>query len=162
MSWWRSGLQWLESSALGDLIRDAGVWSYATINLLHILGVAMLFGPVLILDARLLGWRRHTSLADVASITVPVAIAGFTLAVISGLCMLATNGSDYIDNPFLPVKCVAILAALGNAAVLSRAAAWRSKAASSHRDDLMLRIAGGISLLCWLTALAAGRMIGYW
>jgi formate-dependent nitrite reductase membrane component NrfD len=161
MSLWQSGLRWIESSALGHAIRDAGVWTYATINLLHIIGVATLFGSMLILDARLLGWRRSASLADVALLTVPAAIAGFLLAALSGLCMLATNGSEYIGNPFLPIKFIAIAAALCNALVLSRTVAWQTKSASAS-GHLLLQIAGGISLLCWLTALAAGRMVGYW
>ena len=50
---------WLEGSALGQLMRTAGVWSYGVVNLVHILGLSTLFGSVLVLDLRLLGaWRR--------------------------------------------------------------------------------------------------------
>ena len=52
-------LAWLESSALGMFMRGSGPWTYPVVNLIHILGVATLFGAVLILDLRLLGvWRR--------------------------------------------------------------------------------------------------------
>ena len=40
-------LAWLEGSALGHAIRDSGVWTYAILNLTHILGVSTLFGSVL-------------------------------------------------------------------------------------------------------------------
>ena len=42
-------MAWLEGSALGHVMRDSGVWFYGIINLTHILGVATLFGSVVIL-----------------------------------------------------------------------------------------------------------------
>ena len=52
-------LVWLEGSALGQLMRTSGVWTYGVVNLVHILGISTLFGSVLVLDVRRLGcWRR--------------------------------------------------------------------------------------------------------
>ena len=51
----RELLTWLEASGLGHAMRGAGVWTYGITNLIHILGVATLFGSVLMLDLRLLG-----------------------------------------------------------------------------------------------------------
>ena len=48
-------LSWAEASALGHLMRESGAWTYAVVNLAHILGIATLFGSVLVLDLRLLG-----------------------------------------------------------------------------------------------------------
>ena len=79
MSWWSSALQWIEASALGHAIRESGVWAYGIINLVHVAGIATLFGSVLILDLRMLGWRRRTSLADIASLTVPAACGALNL-----------------------------------------------------------------------------------
>ncbi len=164
IAWWSQGLTWLESSLLAESIRGAGVWSYGIINLLHILGIASLFGAVLLLDLRLLGWRKQIALASVTAITLPIAALGFSLAVLSGICMLAVNATDYIDNPFLPIKFSAIALALLNAVVLSRQSAWQTIAqgVTSVRESRVLAFYGGGSLLCWLAAIAAGRMIGYW
>ena len=139
-------LTWLEGSALGQLVRGAGVWSYAVINLAHILGVATLFGSILILDLRLLGFFGRTRLADVSHPTVRLAALGFCIAAASGICLLATNATEYRGNPFLLLKFGAILIGLANALALNRLTPWR----------------GGVSLACWTTALAAGRMLGYW
>jgi hypothetical protein len=32
----------------------------------------------------------------------------------------------------------------------------------SSREEFKLAVIGGVSLLCWLTAISAGRMIAYW
>ncbi|MBI4887432.1 MAG: DUF2214 domain-containing protein, partial [Acidobacteria bacterium] len=51
----RDFLAWMQASTLGVSMRESGVWTYAVVNLTHILGVATLFGSILILDLRLLG-----------------------------------------------------------------------------------------------------------
>ena len=149
---------------LGQAVRGAGVWSYAAINLAHIAGVATLFGSVLVLDLRLMGLFSRAPLAIVSMPTVPLAAAGFVLAAASGLCLLATNATEYAGNPFLLLKFGAILVALLNVAVMHRLAAWRlrwSEAASSIQRR-QLALGGGVSLAAWATALTAGRMLGYW
>jgi hypothetical protein len=155
---------WLEGSALGHFMRETGVWTYALVNLSHIVGVASLFGAVLILDLRLLGvWRRVplTALADAA---VPIARTGFAIAALTGLGLLATKATEYEGNPFLLIKFAAIPVALVNVWMLGRSQAWRAKATRelSARETRQLAAFGAISLASWVVALAAGRMIGYW
>ena len=164
MSAWTAGLAWIEASPLGEALRSYGVWTYGVTNLVHIIGIATLFGSILILDLRLLGVRSSTPIPIVASLTAPLAVAGFCLAVLSGICLLAVNGSEYATNPFLPIKFSAIALGLINAFVLHRTKAWRAIRAGNDGvpKSLQLRAMGGVSLACWLTAIGAGRMIGYW
>ena len=160
----REFLTWLEASGLGQAMRDAGVWSYGVANLIHILGVATLFGSILVLDLRLLGLWMRAPLAAIAEPTVPLAAAGFTIAALSGACLISTNASEYIGNPFLLIKFPAILIGLLNAIALSSVSAWRERRAREPRPDESRRLAvfGGVSLASWLTAFSAGRLIGYW
>lgn len=157
-------LAWIEASALGVAIRQSGVWTYALVNLAHILGVASLFGSVLVIDLRLLGVWRVLPLGAVTGPTVPLAGLGFLLAATSGVCLLAANGTDYIGNPFLYIKFPAIALGLCNVLVLNVLPAWRARKTRdpSAREERQLALTGGMSLICWLTALSAGRMIGYW
>jgi hypothetical protein len=134
------------------------------VNLGHIAGIATLFGSVLLLDLRMLGLWRSVPLVLLARITVPMAVVGFVLAALSGVCMLTFNASEYYGNPFLLIKFPAILLGLINVALVSRLPAWRARGERelTHREGMQLAMGGGTSLACWLTALAAGRMIGYW
>jgi hypothetical protein len=124
----------------------------------------MLFGSILLLDLRLLGWRRAVPLGSIASLSVPIAAAGFVVAALSGVCLLATHASDYDGNPFLLIKFPAIAIGLVNVVAMSRSRAWRARSdvACMPRDRAVLRLLAGVSLLSWSTALVAGRMIGYW
>jgi hypothetical protein len=157
-------LTWLEASALGSSIRDAGPQFYGVINLLHIFGIASLFGAVLILDLRLLGFFRQLRIPQLSGATVPVAMSGFVLAAGAGICMLATNGTEYIGNPYLPIKFVAIGLGVLNVVVLNVSRAWRER----YRRELtpaelrQLAVHGAISITGWVTAIAAGRLIAYW
>jgi hypothetical protein len=157
-------MAWLQNSPLGHAMRESGVWTYAIVNLTHILGVATLFGAVLVLDLRLLGVWRRVTLAAIAQPAVPVATMGFFIAAASGVCLLATKATDYIGNPFLYIKFPAIGLGLLNVVVLNCLPAWKERKIRnlSQREQSQLAVAGGISLLCWLTAITAGRMIGYW
>jgi hypothetical protein len=157
-------MAWLQGSAIGHAMRESGVWTYGVVNLIHILGVASLFGAVLILDLRLLGLWRNVALAAISRPTVPVAAAGFAIAAISGVGLLATKATEYIGNPFLYIKFPAIALGILNVIALSSLPAWKQHRIRelSPREQSKLAVFGGISLFCWLTAITAGRMIGYW
>jgi hypothetical protein len=161
---WHDWLAWLEGSALGHAVRNSGVWTYAIINLVHILAIAALFGSILLLDLRLMGWRRELSIVSLASVCKPVAATGVIAAIASGVCLLATNATEYASNPFLPIKLAAIGLGLLNVVILSRLAAWKALGARevTERERVQLAVVGATSLVLWLVAIIAGRMIGYW
>lgn len=157
-------LTWIQMSALGRFMRESGPWTYAIVNLAHILGIGSLFGAIVILDLRLVGLWRRTPLSALADVAAPVATIGFGLAATSGICLLASNATDYVGNPFVYIKFPAIAVGVINAVALTLSPAWqaRDKRELSQREHRQLAWMGGTSLACWLTAIGAGRMIGYW
>jgi hypothetical protein len=159
-----SFLTWIQASALGHFMRDSGAWTYAIVNLAHILGIATLFGSVLMLDLRMMGAWRRIPLPAIAAAASPLAAAGFGTAVVSGLGLLSANATDYAGNPFLAIKFPAIAIGLLNAVIARRSAAWRASGSRelTASERRRLAIMGGTSLACWLAAIGAGRMIGYW
>jgi hypothetical protein len=145
-------------------MRESGVWTYGLVNLVHILGVASLFGALLVLDLRLLGLWRKVALPAISEPIVPIATTGFVIAVISGVCLLATKATEYVGNPFVYIKFPAIALGLLNVVALNSSSAWRQRKIRelSAREQSKLAVIGGLSLFSWLTAITAGRMIGYW
>ena len=145
-------------------MRESGPWTYAIVNTSHILAVSALFGSILVLDLRLLGVSRRLPLAALASAITPVAIVGFVIAMATGSALLATKATAYVGNPFLLIKFPAIALGLINVAVLNATPAWQARATRelSRGEQRQLAVMGGISLVSWLTAISAGRLIGYW
>ena len=161
----RDLLAWIEQTGLGHMMRESGPWTYAIVNVAHILGVSTLFGSVLVLDLRLLGaWSRRVRIADLSSAVTPVAMIAFVVAMVTGAALLATKATAYVDNPFLLIKFPAIALGVVNAGILNMTPAWREIRVRALRpgERRQLAVMGGISLISWLTAVTAGRMIGYW
>ena len=157
-------MAWIEASTLGHLMRESGPWTYAIVNLTHIFGIASLFGAILVMDLRLIGCWRHVPLAPLSAATTPVGAAGLAVAVTSGIALLSANATEYVGNPFLLIKFPAIALGLVNIALLMRSRAWKARGERelSPAETRQLAILGGVSLCSWVTAIAAGRMIGYW
>ena len=154
----------MEQSTLGSFMRDSSLWTYPIVNLAHILGIASLFGATLIIDLRMLGVWRRVPLASLGDVTIPVAKAGFALAATTGVGLLATKATEYADNPYLLIKFSAIALGLLNVAILNRWPAWRARRDRelSKAENRRLALVGGMSLVCWLAAITAGRLIAYW
>ena len=115
-------LTWVEQSALGHFVRESGPWTYPLINLAHIVGIAALFGSVLVIDLTLLGVGRRaaSTMSAIADAAAPVARAGFLLAAASGVGLLSSNASEYVGNPFFMIKFPLIALALLNAVLVTR------------------------------------------
>ena len=157
-------LAWLEASALGEFMRESGRWTYGITNLIHVFGIALLFGAIMTLDLRLLGAWRRIPIGALRTPLVPVAATGLVLALFSGVGLMATQATEYVGNPFLLIKFGAIALGLINIAVLRVGRFWPAAEAAeaSAAGRLRLASAGMFSLACWITAISAGRMIGYW
>ena len=154
----------MELSALGRFMRESNPWTYPVANLLHVVGVAALFGSVVIMDLRLLGMWRDIPLAPLTRATAPMAALGFGVAATTGVGLLSANATEYAGNGFLLIKFTAIPIGFVNAVIIRRSAAWRARVerALSPTEERRLSILGGVSLISWLTAVVAGRMIAYW
>ena len=161
----RGILLWIEATSLGHVMRESGPWTYAIVNLTHVLAVSALFGSVLVLDLRLLGlWSRRVRIADLSTVIMPVAMVGFVLAITTGAALLATKATAYVDNPFLLIKFPAIAVGVVNAGVLNFTRAWQEVRVRelTTQERRQLAVFGGVSLTAWATAITCGRMIGYW
>jgi hypothetical protein len=157
-------MAWLEGSAFAETLRGMGIWTFGVINLIHILGISLLFGSIALLDLRLVGFWQSIPIATVARPTVPLAAIGFLLAIPAGVMMLSFNTTEYHGNPFLYLKLPMVVVGLINVAVVSRLPAWRrarAGAAPEPPDRWVLPVVGAVSLSIWLTVITCGRMIGY-
>lgn len=142
-------MTWLEGSALGHFMRDNSVWFYGIINLAHIVGVATLFGSVAILDlpVRIL---VGCAAAAISHPSTRMAAAGFGVAAVSGAGLLGTKATEYLGNPFLYIKILAIGLALLNVFLVHRSSAWRAhkKRDLTYTERRRLAAMGGPRCSC--------------
>ena len=133
----RDLLTWIEQTGLGHMMRESGPWTYAIVNVAHILGVSTLFGSVLVLDLRLLGlWSRRVRIGDLSTAVEPVGTTAFVVAVLTGAALLATKATAYVDNPFLLIKFPAIGLGMLNAGILHLMPAWKEVFTDTQFDSI--------------------------
>jgi len=152
----------LEGSALASVLRQS-FWLYPLVNTGHVLGVALLFGGIVPMDARLLGLWRAIPIAALARVLLPFVMAGCALAVATGGLLFIVQPTEYAAKPIFWIKMGLVLLGIANALVLRRTVAWRAarRGAVEGAPAARLRLAGGLSLGAWLTALVLGRLLGY-
>lgn len=129
-------------------------WAYPALEAAHLLGVAMLFGGLLVFELRLLGLARTLGLGALARLVLPQALAGFALCALTGLAMFATQPQELLANPAFRFKLVLILLAGANAG-------WFHARRSLALADRMARIQGLLSMGIWLAVIICGRWIAY-
>jgi len=130
--------------------------AYPLVNALHILGIGLLFGAIVALDLRLIGWRRAAGSADaVASLLLPVAITGLLVAIPAGLLLFATDARAYAASPLFQAKMLVVALAIANALWL------RASERRRPSTDQRAAIAAAASILLWLGAIVLGRLVGY-
>jgi len=146
----------LEASSLGQAMRQ-WLWLYPAVETVHILGIALLFGSIAVMDLRLLGVSRGIPVRVLARHVLPWSAAAFILIVPSGLAMFVAHATEFIASPVFALKICLILAAGANAGIF-HAGAFRG--AANWDVDVMppvaARAAGAVSLALWLSVIACG------
>ncbi|WP_332693943.1 DUF2214 domain-containing protein [Devosia sp.] len=144
----------------GALLLRQSSTLYLFVNAAHILGVGLLLGPILLLDARLLGALRSAPLGTIGPILAGAAKFGVALAVITGLALFSVRPAEYVANPAFLAKLVLLALAIANALALDFSADWKA-ATAGGLVTARLRAQAALSGLFWLAALVAGRWIGF-
>ena len=129
-------------------------WAYPVLEIVHILGIAMLLGNLVLLELRVFGRGRNLPVADLARLSLGVALFGFSLAALSGVLMFATRPLELLSNRAFTLKMVLLLTAACNAA-------WFHGRQSLDKLDLTARALMVVSTLIWIAIVACGRWIAY-
>jgi hypothetical protein len=149
----------LQESALGHLMRSSPAL-YPAVEILHILGFVVLVGSILALDLRLLGLGNTIPIPAMAQLLLPLSRFGFLLAIGMGFLLFSADAAHVVHNPAFQAKLLLITAALVNV-VIAHAGPWRQIA--NWRTDVPggARLTALASVLLWVGAVCAGRLIAY-
>jgi hypothetical protein len=143
--------QWLSVSATGWPVMLTG----------HAIGLAIVVGIIFSLDLRLLGLFGTIPLTSLDQL-LRVGWIGVVINVVTGLSLFTTQATIYVTNlPFL-VKIAFVVLGCVNLAYMQRVlrrngAAWQAAGGVTP----LARSLAGSSLLFWVMAVVAGRLIAY-
>ena len=130
------------------------VWAYPALEVVHIVGIALLFGNLVLLELRVFGRGAALPVKDLARLSLSVALCGFGLAAASGLLMFATQPAELLSNRVFTLKMLLLMLAGCNAA-------WFHGRGSLARLDGLARAQILASTVVWLAVVACGRWIAY-
>ena len=149
---------WLEASALGVFMKDLPA-TFAIVEAVHLMGLALLGGTVLAQDLRLL----NVIMRDVPSNVVTeqahrwFKVALWTL-LLTGIPMLAGVATKCYHNPFYWTKMIALLIGVLFVFTLKQPLL---RGDHSLLRPLTLRLMALASMSLWFLVAASGRWIGF-
>lgn len=128
--------------------------AYPALEVLHIAGIALLLGSLVLLELRVWGLGRELPVAPLARLALPLSLGGFALAALSGLAMFAAHPAEMLANRAFVIKLVLLMLAGTNAA------AFHARG-GLQRADALARAQTALSLGLWLAVIICGRWIAY-
>jgi len=133
-------------------------WGFAVVEAVHLLGLAVLGGVVLIVDLRLLGLILKTESArNIAHGLSRTLLASLAIMLLTGIALTSEEALKCYHSPAFRWKMLLLAAALLFYFTFHRAALLRT---DKYQANLWSRLAGAVSLTLWLGVGVAGRAIG--
>ena len=153
--------EWLEGTAVALWVGES-LWGYPILLSLHVVGLAIVVGIFAMRDLRLLGRLNGVSYAALASL-VKLGWIGFVINAASGLALFSSQATIFVEStPFLTkISCIllaAITAVFVQKQTRERVAGWD---AGDGVPSPQVRVVAAFSLLLWISAIVAGRLIAY-
>jgi hypothetical protein len=155
-------LRWLETTRLSVFIQQSE-WAFPMIEAIHVIALALVVGTIAIVDLRLLGWASVTRpVSGLCREVLPLTWGAFALAVITGALMFISRAADYYGNLAFRLKLLVLVAA-GLNMLLFQLVTYRGRARwdGEPTPPLPARLAGAMSLTCWVGIVFFGRWIGF-
>ncbi len=139
-----SGIPWIASHPI----------VYPALEVVHIVGIALLLGSLVLLELRVWGLGPELPLLPLSRLALGVTASGFGLVVLSGLLMFASQPAELLSNRAFVLKLALVLLAGLNAL-------WFHARDGLRRCDALARAQTALSTGLWLAAIICGRWIAY-
>ena len=146
----------LEQTWIGQSIRES-LWLFPGIEAVHLLGLAILGGSVLVVDLRLLGaGLTRATIPAVLSSARPWFLGSLVLMFATGIPLFLSEAIKcYYNTSFWVKMCALAIGIVFTFGVRNRVAMRRDA------PRWATAFVGAISLTVWFTVAAAGRWIGF-
>lgn len=150
-------LDWISDSPLASwVVSSPYIWP--TLESIHFVSLCVLFGSILIMDLRLIGFLRGPY-ASTVNVLARLALLAFAVNLATGLLFFFGNTFKYVGNAAFELKLILIVLAGFNALFykmrLGRVIATEHVSWSSI-------CVGYLSLLLWSAVIICGRMITFY
>ena len=151
-------LQWCETTALSGALKSSP-WAFAVIESVHLLGLSVIGGSVLIVDLRLLGvGLKNQPVADVARAAFPWLVGSLAVMLVTGVALFLSEPLKCYDSRPFWVKMISLALAMAFAFTIRRK---MTLADETRVRPIWFRLVALVSLALWFGVGAGGRWIGF-
>lgn len=152
---------WLEESSLALWV-GTSLWGYPIVLGMHVVGLSIAVGILMMLNLRILGLVKAVAFGAFISL-YKIAWIGLAINVVSGLALFSSQATYFVENkPFLiKITFIAVgvvLAILIRRELGSKAVDWDN---GENSPGGRVRLLSMASVICWIGAICAGRLIAY-
>ncbi len=146
----------LERTPIGDAIRNS-YWLFPAIEAVHLIGLALLGGAVIVVDLRLLGLGlTKQSIPRVTASAGPYLLGSLALMFATGIPLALSEMIKLYYNRSFWVKATALVTVIVFTYTLKHPLIRRETT-----PRYVLFALGLVSLVLWFTVAGAGRWIGF-
>ena len=150
--------QWCEQSGIGEAIRKSA-WLFPLIEAIHLLGLGLIGGAVLVVDLRLLGLGlRRQSVAQLARDAQPWLIGSLVLMIITGSLLFLSEAIKCYYHPAFWLKMTSLFLAIVFTFTVQRKV---TMADQTRVRPLWGKVVALVSVLLWSGVGIGGRWIGF-
>ncbi len=138
------------------------LWLYPSVEIVHIVGFAILVGSIVMFDLRVLGLSKSISVRALSRHLLPWSLGALLLIVPSGLAMFSAHAGDFLNNRAFQVKMALLLTAGMNAAWFrtgpyQTVKEWDVGVAA----PASAKVCVAASIAIWISVIACGRLLAY-
>ncbi len=153
--------EWIANTSTSVHIRES-IWTYPIIESVHVLGLTLFLGLLLLWDTRLLGFvLRRVPVSALWRQLFPWIAFGAILVTISGSLLFWSDPVKFYGNVFFRIKVLALLLAAVNAAAYHLGIERRLVEWDTAATPRAAKIAGATSIAVWAIVVVVGRLIAY-
>jgi len=150
--------EWCEATAVSTALRSSP-WAFAVIESVHLLGLSVIGGAVLIVDLRLLGFGlRDQRIADVASAAFPWLVGSLVVMLLTGIALFLSEPLKCYDSQPFWVKMISLALAMLFTFTVRRKVTMTDEA---RVRPVSFKLVALVSLALWFGVGASGRWIGF-
>jgi len=154
---------WLSTTAPSVFIQEHYTWAIPTIQSIHIIGIAMVMGSVLMIDLRILGWVwADQTLRQTVDRFGPWLTGSLCLLLVTGVLMVIGEPVRELVTFSFWLKMFLVAIGVLIAVVFQRALRRREAQGEEGLGDTAgIKTLAVLTFLIWVCIIFLGRLIAY-
>lgn len=152
-------LEQLETSGLATWVAES-LYGYPIVLGLHAIGLAIVVGLWIFIDLRLLNFLGDIRMSSLLG-PMKLAWIGFAVNALSGFALFSSQATYIIYSPPFLIKIGLVVLGAIIAFCIQRQTAKNVADWEAGSVPTSIKAAAAVSLLCWMGAIIAGRLIAY-